>query len=167
MDVLVSAAFCCGLHWDQFQRPDSNWTKGGSPLFWLEPALGEQHCTEHQIIKHVSLCQVCDQGPVVWTQSSEMWTENDIIWEDKEEADWHFTDSKWRTCWFVFYYIQALLTVCWPLSFDSLTLEPQLAVLIRLHCLKCTFSVSTVSPILTNCTVVVAAHLHPGYIHST
>lgn len=41
-----------------------------------------------------------------------------------------------------------------------LTLKPQLTVLIRLLCLKSTFSVFTLSPILTNCTVVVAFHLH-------
>lgn len=35
------------------------------------------------------------------------------------------------------------------LSVLTLTLEPQLAVLIRLHCLKSTFSVLTPSPILT------------------
>lgn len=38
------------------------------------------------------------------------------------------------------------------------TLEPQLAVLTRLHCLKSSLSVLTVSLILTNCTVVIAVH---------
>lgn len=59
-----------------------------------------------------------------------------------------------------------MLTACWSLSCDSLTLEPQLAVLICLHCLKSTFSVLTVSPIVTNCTVVVAVHLHAKYTHT-
>lgn len=56
-------------------------------------------------------------------------------------------DSECRTCWCFFFFIlfsrQTMLTACWCLSSGFLTLEPQLAVLIRLHCLK--------SPILTEC----------------
>lgn len=45
------------------------------------------------------------------------------------------------------------------------TLEPQLAFLICLHCLKSTFSVFKVTPIFSNCTVVVAAYLR-GQSHN-
>lgn len=83
----------------------------------------------------------------------QMWTETDKTMERRRRRS-NTMNS------FVFCSRQTTLTACWSLSSDSLTLEPQLAVLTCLHCLKSTFSVLTVSLILTNCTVVVAVHLH-------
>lgn len=79
--------------------------------------------------------------------------------DKQQQIDEHCTDDECRIC----LYFASDRRCSRPVDLSattSLTLEPQLAVLIRLHCLKSTFSVSTVSPFLTNCTVVVAVHLH-------
>lgn len=88
----------------------------------------------------------------------EEWTRNGIMLERREKGG-TFSNSECGICWFVFCFRRRSQPSV-PVSYGCLTLKPQLAVLIRLLCLKSTFSVFTLSPILTNCTVVVAFHLH-------
>lgn len=123
LDVL---AFCYGLHWDQLQGPDNDWTKGGTVLFWLGQALLEN--TALNILKHTWF-SVTTRGrdPREKTQTRR-----------KEENVNRDGCGQWMQNMF-FCCRQTTLKACWSLSSDSLTLEPQLAVLIRLHCLKSTF----------------------------
>lgn len=94
----------------------------------------------------------------------------DMMWqyrgeEADEQIDEYFTVNAEHVG--LYFILDRQCSQSVDLSALTLTLEPQLAVLIRLHCLKCsTFSVITVSPILTNCTVVVAVHHHAGYTRS-
>lgn len=81
-----------------------------------------------------------------------------MVEKEEEQNGGTFSNSECGICWFVFWFRRRSQPFV-PLSYGCLTLKPQLTVLIRLLCLKSTFSVFTY-PILTNCTVVVAFHLH-------
>lgn len=145
--LLLSATRCTGISYRDQTITEPN------ALLWLGPALWR---TRHWPLDFWTLDSVSRQRAetLEWTLKTDAW-----IWKqmaDGKRRMWTGTDrnretEEDRTCWCVFCCKQTSLTASSSLRFDSLTLEPQFAVWIRLHCLKRTVSVSETSLTKLHC----------------